>query len=281
MAWQGIPFKMLTENIDSVNLAVSAIPDLVLKSTPDYKTAFITGAVSLVAGLIPAGIAVFTFIKNTKTIKDERIEQQRFLKAEREEQQKFLSEERAAQFASMEADRKNQKEIADRSFNMEVLSANRQAWINKLRDLIAEYMAVAPDFLTAQFEFINAKEYFQSVSNKRMGLLNQNLPNETVERNYKEASERLNLSMNRLNECRKKEKLLTGHVKLMLNPEEKWFGILVGVFSEVNKIWNSLTVLEQDTYLAKIGEMSHQMDRCLCCSQDLLKYEWERVKKGE
>lgn len=281
MAWQGIPFKMLTENIDSVNLAVSAIPDLVLKSTPDYKTAFITGAVSLVAGLIPAGIAVFTFIKNTKTIKDERIEQQRFLKAEREEQQKFLSEERAAQFASMEADRKNQKEIADRSFNMEVLSANRQAWINKLRDLIAEYMAVAPDFLTAQFEFINSKEYFQSVSNKRMGLLNQNSPNETVERNYKEASERLNLSMNRLNECRKKEKLLTGHVKLMLNPEEKWFGILVGVFNEVTKIWNSLTVLEQDTYLAKIGEMSHQMDRCLCCSQDLLKYEWERVKKGE
>lgn len=281
MNWQGIPFKFLTEQTESLNLAVQTIPNLVLKSDPDYTAAFITGLVSLIAGLIPAGIAIYTFSKNTKLIKQERVEQQLFLKTEREEQQKFLKEERATQAASMEADRATQKEIAERNFNMQVLSANRQAWINRLRDLIAEYMAVAPDFLTAQHDFINRKEYYAAIAEKRKILVNSGSKSEAVNQTYSEASENLVKSIKHLSEMRQKEKLLTGNIKLMLNPEEKWYGVLEGIFGEVTIIYNSLETLDQDVLLEKFNNINSQISRCLICSQELLKYEWERVKKGE
>lgn len=282
MAWLGVPFKFLTDNSESLTLAINSLPNLVLKSDPDYTSVIITGVVSLVAGVIPAGIAIFTFLRNSKIIKQERVEQQSFLKTEREEQQRFLKEERASHAASMEADRETQKNIAERNFNVQVLSANRQAWINKLRDLISEYMSIAPDFLTVKYEFNNHNHYFKSIADKKIRLLEQhNVTNEAVEKNFADAAEKLNRAITKLSECRIKEKLLTGNIKLMLNPEEKWYPILSGIFIEVTKIYNTLDGLEDDIYLSKINEMSHQMELCLCCSQDLLKYEWERVKKGE
>jgi len=280
MNWQGIPFKFLTEQTESLNLAVQALPDLVLKSDPDYTAAFITGLVSLIAGLIPAGIAIYTFSKNTKLIKQERVEQQRFLKEEREEQQKFLKEERATQAASMEADRATQKEIAEKNFNMQVLSANRQAWINRVRELLAEYMSIAPDFLTAQFEFINSRNHFEAQCKKKTLVFN-GIVDQTSKDAYAEARDRLGNSISKLNETRQKEKLLTSTIQLMLNPQEKWYRKLTTIFMEVRVIYNSLTTLEQKVYLEKINALSDEVEKCLACSQELLKYEWERVKKGE
>lgn len=281
MNWPGIPFKFLTEQTESLNLAVQALPDLVLKSDPDYTTAFITGLVSLIAGLIPAGIAIYTFSKNTKLIKQERVEQQLFLKTEREEQQQFLKEERAAQATSMEADRITQKEIAERNFNMQVLSVNRQAWINRVRELLAEYMSIAPDFLSAQFDFINCKNHYEAVCKKRSVVVNGNTDKAGRSEDYTEARERLVKSMAQLNEIRQKGKLLTSTIQLMLNPQEKWYKQLTTIFSEVTIICNSLKTLEQDIYLEKFNALNKEIDKCLVSSQDLLKYEWERVKKGE
>ena len=281
MAWLGVPFKFLTDNSESLTLAINSLPNLVLKSDPDYTSAIITGVVSLVAGIIPAGIAIFTFLRNSKIIKQERVEQQAFLKAEREEQQQFLKEERAAHAASMEADRITQELIAKRNFDMQVLSANRQAWINKLRELLAEYMAHAPDCLTMQFEFINSKIHFQSVSKKKQQIDNIGGHNEALNASFISASERLSKSIKNLNDHRVKEKLLTGQIKLMLNPEEKWYGTLSEIFFNVSMAWNSLDVLEDEVYLSKIAEVRYQIDACLDCSQELLKYEWNRVKIGE
>lgn len=281
MDWQGIPFKVLEHNLNSLSLAVNSLPDLVIKSAPDYTPAIITGIVSLVAGIIPAGIAIFTFYKNSKVIKKERIEQQAFLKAEREDQQRFLKEERAAHAASMEADRNTQKEIAERNFNMQVLSVNRQAWINKVRELLTEYMALAPDLLFVQFEFINCKEHFGKCSARKKHFDKSAIVNEAVNASFSDASERLAKAIKNLSDSRVKEKLLTGHIKLMLNPSEKWYPVLENVFLDVSVIYNSFDILEQDEYLKKIGEMNRQVDICLSCSQDLLKYEWNRVKKGE
>ncbi|MGG4731503.1 hypothetical protein [Leclercia adecarboxylata] len=266
MAWQGIPFKLLVESTGTIDLAVSALPNLVLKSDPDYTTAFITGMVSLVAGLIPAGIAVFTFIKNTKTIKDERIEQQLFLKAEREEQQKFLAEERAAQVASMEADRKNHKEIADRNFNMEVLSSNRQAWINKLRDQLSDYLSFAPSLIHAQFDFILYKEQLEKIN--ATGSTNDDIRKDFYN------------SLKVLNECRLKEKYLAANIKLMLNPDEEWYGVIMMVFTEVSTIYNAYQKLDLQDYQTRVINISSQLDILLSSSQKLLKFEWERVKQG-
>lgn len=281
MAWQGVPFKFLIDNSQSLNLAIRNLPELVLKTDPDYTSAIITGVVSLVAGVIPASIAIFTFFKNSKIIKNERIEQQAFLKAEHEEQQQFLKEERAAHAASMEADRNTQELIAKRSFDMQVLSANRQAWINKLRELLAEYMSHAPDCLTMQFEFINSKVHFQSISQKKNHFDGIGVQNDALDESFFSASDRLSKSIKNLNDHRVKEGLITGHIKLMLNPREKWYGTLSEIFSNISITWNSLNALDEEVYLRKIAEMRQQIDSCLACSQELLKYEWSRVKKGE
>ncbi|HCD5239902.1 TPA: hypothetical protein NBU62_005253, partial [Klebsiella pneumoniae] len=123
MAWLGVPFKLLEGVDDSISLSVHALPNIVLKSSDsDYTSLWITALVSIIAGLIPAGIAYYTFVQNSKNIKVERLDQQDFLKKERGEQQRFLREERATQIINSEKDRKSQAEIAKINFNMQVLS---------------------------------------------------------------------------------------------------------------------------------------------------------------
>lgn len=281
MNWQGIPFRILRDVSEALDLNITALPSVVLKSDPDYTSLILTAGVSLLAGLIPAGIAIYTFRRNSLNLSREREEQQNFLKKEREEQQIFLREERAAQAASIEADRILQKDIAERNFNMQVLSVNRQAWINKLRDYLSEYMALAPDFLTAQYNFISQKKYYYQVAEKRNSIFSMQLNSEKINSEYEKASKSLNEAVSKINDYRIKEKLLTGNIKLMLNPSEKWYPQLMSVFGEVIIIFNSLQETEQDIYMEKIKQMNAQVDICLSVSQDLLKYEWERVKKGE
>jgi len=281
MNWQGIPFKFLSETTDALNLTVTALPNLILKSDPDYKSALLTAGVSLIAGLIPAGIAVYTFRKNYRNLKVEREEQQEFLRKEREEQQKFLREERAAQVASLEADRVTQREIAEKNFNMQVLSANRQAWINKLRDLLSEYMAMLQGYLTAQYEFVNRKAYYEIMSDQYRNDRSPEYKGVSVKNEYLEAQLEFQKSMEHLNNMMAKEELLTSTIKLMLNREEKWYSDYICIFRDVSIICNTLNELDADLYRKSIEQMSEQIDKCLRVSQNLLKFEWDRVKKGE
>lgn len=279
MAWQGIPFKFIGENYNSLDLAVNKIPDIVLKSDPDYTTVIITGVVSLVAGIIPAGIAIYTFIKNTKIIKDERVAQQSFLKVEREEQQRFLQEERASQVSSMEKDRETQRDIAEQNFNMQVLSANRQAWINNLRDLLSEYMTLSPDLLQAQNEFIiYCSSYEGILSNTKKCFVEHNKVEE--QKQLESASVKLEVARANLNSKKEKERLLTAKIKLMLNPSESWYGEIVMIFNSVSIIYNSLNIGNKDSYFDKNIQMIEAIDSLVGLSQKILKYEWERVKKG-
>lgn len=279
MAWQGIPFKFIGENYNSLVLAVNKIPDIVLKSDPDYTTVIITGVVSLVAGIIPAGIAVYTFVKNTRIIKDERVAQQSFLKAEREEQQRFLQEERASQVSSMEKDRETQRDIAEQNFNMEVLSANRQAWINNLRDLLSEYVTLSPDLLRAQNEFII---YYSSYENIVSNTKNRFAAHDVIEeqKQLESASVKLEVARENLNSKKEKERLLTAKIKLMLNPSESWYGEIIIIFNSVSIIYNSLNIGNKDSFFDKNIQMIDTIDNLVGLSQKLLKYEWERVKKG-
>ena len=279
MAWQGIPFKFIGENYNSLDLAVNKIPDIVLKSDPDYTTVIITGVVSLVAGIIPAGIAIYTFVKNTRTIKDERVAQQSFLKAEREEQQRFLQEERASQVSSMEKDRETQRDIAEQNFNMQVLSANRQAWINTLRDLLSEYMALAPDLLRVQNEFNNCvnEHNLKSSNIKKVFAVHDKVEEQSQLAN---ASVRLNTAMEILNSKKEKERLLKAKIKLMLNPSENWYAQITTIFNRVTIIYNSLNRTRMDSFDEKNVEMIDVVEELVTFSQKLLKYEWERVKKG-
>lgn len=281
MAWQGIPFQFMTETVDSLSLAVSKLPDVVLKSDPDYTTVIISGFVALVTGLLPAGMAIYTFSKNSKIIKEERIAQQAFLMAERKEQQIFLKKEKDAQVESMEKDRKTQKEIAERNFNKEVLSVNRQAWINHLRELLAEYMALMPELLRVKFDscvWIDEHDDALQKSQSQYGFSDDI---KKAKERLIESVPKLREALHTLNDKLEKNRLLTANIKLMLNPSEEWYPQITAVFAVVDICHSSLTKPDQKAYDEKYLIILDKRDELITCSQKLLKYEWERVKKGE
>lgn len=281
MTWLGVPFKFLSDSTDSLNLAVRSLPDLVLKSDTDYTSAVITGIVSLVAGLIPAAIAFYTFRKNAKIIKDERIAQQIFLKTEREEQQIFLKKERDAQAESMEKDRVTQKEIAERNFNKEVLSVNRQAWINTLREQLSEYLALMPELLLAKYNYLVYLDSYSKASSKSQDRYLPPSERDKAREELLEVGPKLKESLGVFSDKREKNRLLTANIKLMLNPLEDWYPQIVAVFCFVDISFNSLDSLDQDEFRQKNVLMLDKRDELVSCAQKLLKYEWERVKKGE
>ncbi|NNS63411.1 hypothetical protein [Escherichia coli] len=281
MAWQGVPFRFVADTVDSLSLAVSKLPDVVLKSNPDYTTVIISGVVALITGILPAGMAIYTFSKNSKIIKEERLAQQLFLKAERQEQQAFLKKEREAQADSMEKDRKTQKEIAERNFNKEVLSVNRQAWINHLREQLSEYMALMPELLRVKFnQCIFFEEHSKALHQSQKAFMP---PDEAEKANQRLLASvpKLKESLDALNAKLEKNRLLTANIKLMLNPSEEWYPQITSVFASVDICYNSLNRPDQELFERNYIIILEKRDELVNCSQKLLKYEWERVKKGE
>lgn len=114
MAWQGIPFPLSESVLSATILNVEKIPKVVIDSGFGWDS--VIG--SFIAGLIPAFIAWYSIKKNLSA-----------LEKDRENQQK-----------SFDKDRNAQLDIAAKNLNAQVLSGNRQQWINSLRDTTAEYL---------------------------------------------------------------------------------------------------------------------------------------------
>ncbi|HBE9077626.1 hypothetical protein [Serratia fonticola] len=280
MTWQGIPYKLISnEAVETVNLALRSIPKIVIDSPPDYTSPIITAVVSVIAGAIPACIAIWTFKRNSRNTKSEREAQQRFLTQERAEQQLFLKEERAAQIASTEKDREAQLAIAKQNFNMQVLSVNRQAWINNLRDLLADYSSIAPELLNAKFNYLNKKGAYDTVLKKLQENTDHSLADK-YQKLFSHHSSELNISMDNFEIVKGKATLLVAKIKLMLSPKEHWYAELNREFNVVEIIYNTFTELDMSVYSSKIAELDNCLDSVLKISQGLLKYEWERVKQG-
>lgn len=101
MDWQGIPY-LLVHN--STRLDINKLPTIVVDSGFAWEN--VIGAV--IAGSIPAFIAWYTIKKNMSALKE---------------------------------DRDAQLDIASKNIKAQVLSGNRQQWINSLREATAEYIA--------------------------------------------------------------------------------------------------------------------------------------------
>ncbi|CAI0711013.1 Uncharacterised protein [Serratia ficaria] len=280
MNWQGIPYKFISEDTaNTVNLALQSIPKIIVDTPTDYTSPFITGVVSLIAGIIPAGIAIWTFKRNATNTKMERERQEIFLTNERAEQQRFLQEERAAQIASTEKDRQTQLLIAKQNFDMQVLSLNRQQWINNLRDLLAEYLAMIPLLLDARFKYLNKHVHYNKVYEQgesdpeRYGL-------EFYRNELNRRTSELNESLASLDELRTQERLLNAKIKIMLNPKEKWYTDFKLQTSKVIVNYSDLNDLDINKYKEKLAVQEKCVESILILTQELLKYEWERVKKG-
>ncbi len=280
MTWQGIPFKFISsEAVETVNLALQSMPKIVIDSPTDYTSPAITAVVSLIAGIIPAGIAMWTFNRNARNTKLEREEQQKFLTQERAKQELFLKEERAAQIASTEKDRQTQLAIAKQNFNMQVLSVNRQAWINNLRDLLADYSSIAPELLSAKFNYLNKKGAYDTVMHK----LNESagkISSDYYQNLFDHHSSELNDSIDNFEAIKTRATLLVAKIQMMLSPQETWYAQLDREFNTVEVIYNSFIMLDMNVYASKIEELNKCLDSVLKISQGLLKYEWERVKQG-
>jgi len=116
MAWPGIPHPFFTGNYQDYGyLSLTRIPKIVVDSGFAWDS--VLGA--FIAGLIPAYIAWYTIKKNISAMKEDRVHQQ----------------------DSFDKDRNAQLEIATRNIKAQVISANRQQWINNLRESTAEYLS--------------------------------------------------------------------------------------------------------------------------------------------
>lgn len=116
MAWSGVPHPFTSINyLDYGFLSVTKIPKIVVDSGFAWDS--VLGA--FIAGLIPAYIAWYTIKKNIAAMKEDRVRQQE----------------------SFDKDRDSQLEIATKNIKAQVISANRQQWINNLRESTAEYLS--------------------------------------------------------------------------------------------------------------------------------------------
>ncbi|WP_133623010.1 hypothetical protein [Erwinia sp. LJJL01] len=197
MAWHGIPFLYTHDAAtETLNVAFKTLPKIFIESPPDYTNVIITGIVSLVAGIIPASIAVWTFKRNAENMKAEREHQQEFLREDRERQQLFLEADRNKQQESFEQDRKTQIEIAKTNFDMQVLSGNRQSWINSLRDVVAEYTVAAPSLIEATNQFRMNSIYLKEIHKI---IENHSSDNENLNAERKLATHAVEMSINKMN----------------------------------------------------------------------------------
>lgn len=126
MDWQGIPFKILEiDALQSTVLNVSHIPEIILKTGFSWDS-LISG---LVAGAIPAIVAIAAMRTNSRNIQAERI---------------------------------HQLELANKNISMQITAASRQVWINDLRESAAKYLGE----ITAAINSNNALAYEYNKGNQ-------------------------------------------------------------------------------------------------------------------
>lgn len=267
MAWHGIPFRVPFDTNDIVTIALNSIPKINLESSTDYWGVALTAGAALIGGIIPAWIAKRTFRDNAALLKSEREAQQDFLIIERTRQQAFLIEERLEQAKSLEADRQTQILVAEKNFNMQVLSVNRQAWICTVRDLLAEYAVQASSKFDAQNKSGKKRKVVFSDDFKSLS----DAERTTAENEFFEA-------VNQVEKERKNLDLLLNKIELMLNPEEKISREIISVLYQLRAVgggfWDGKEF--NDLY----GELRSNTQQLIKLSQKCLKDEWVRVKKG-
>lgn len=133
MDWQGIPFKIIdTDSVQNTFLNVNHIPEIVLKTGFSWD-ALISG---LVAGAIPAIVAIAAMRTNSKNIQAERI---------------------------------HQLELANKNINMQITAASRQVWINDLRESASEFLGE----FTAAINSNNALAYEFNEGNQGSDVFNK------------------------------------------------------------------------------------------------------------
>lgn len=107
MAWQGIPYPSFISNTIDAGLTVTKIPEIIVDTGIGWDTIFGSVLAAFIGAALPTAVAWYTIKKN---------------------------DDLAA------TDRDNQRHIAEMAFDSQVLSTNRQQWINTLRSYCSEFI---------------------------------------------------------------------------------------------------------------------------------------------
>ncbi|EKN3564684.1 hypothetical protein [Yersinia massiliensis] len=261
MEWRGIPFPETVERIvTNTSLAIDKIPKVYIDTGDNTwsvtATMIATILGSLIAGSIPAAIAWRTIKKNQESVEKDRVAQQ----------------------ASFDKDREAQLLIATRSFNAQVLSNNRQAWINELRNIIADFISSINLYITASHDlkvatdsYENYKKYYDSREEKTESLL----------KGMDEFSARWSICRSERDKYDQVLKTITTKTSLMLNPREDSYNRIITLMTDLYQL-PSRTFNSENYDMSAMYESIYTMSASLIKHvQECLKAEWERVKAGE
>lgn len=289
MSWQGIPFKLVDgQRIEQINLAMHSIPKITIDNPTDYYQLALTVGASLFGGIIPAIIAWRTFKANSRNLQKEREEQHRFLRAERAKNHIYLMSERASQIKNMEDDRKTQLEISRRNFNMQVLSINRQNWINELRNLASEFCVKCHEFLEVTYIALRDEKQYDLFINE-FPIENSRTPEQTDKFNKYDVVMEKSASI--ANSVKREIDVVHNKIILMLNPSELVSKKILSLMDSMVLTISTLS-LETQKNISGVNEdfgnyrqvESNLMNNTVELLSEIkkcLKTEWIRVKNGE
>ncbi|WP_313123835.1 hypothetical protein [Pseudescherichia sp.] len=154
MAWRGIPFPVS----DHFDLVLNKIPQLKVITENGFAWDSLAASAlgAMIAAAIPAAIAWWSIKQNTKTLLEERAEQQQ----------------------NLEKDRISQTEIAEKNRIAQIVSANRLVWIKDLREASAEFISASYENILLGQRFIaeykinkNSEKFSQAQNDLRHSLV--------------------------------------------------------------------------------------------------------------
>ncbi|KTS74245.1 hypothetical protein [Pantoea stewartii] len=239
MAWQGIPFPFKDSVIsDNVLLTLSRLSELKIDSGFgwDNFSGTIVGAV--IGAAIPAFIAFYTIKQNNKA----------------------GEEQRAQQVIELEKARETQLEISKRTFNAQVISANRQNWINDLRDSIVNFSSLAESHM-----FFRRAFYIEHKASRW--------------NNGTQAQADIYFEKQLATEAELRQEYFK--IKLMLNSNELTPRAMLKLILVVMVCSTRKELSETPKHLNSVdAELMELIESLLKVTQRCLKAEWKRVKAG-
>lgn len=241
MSWLGIPYPLSqTTFLDSGILSVSKVPEISVNTGFGWDNVVGTILAAFVGALIPALIAFYSIRKNDV----------------------YSEKQRKQQKEDLDATINTQLKVSSLSFKAQVLSNNRQGWINNVRDLTSEFVSLCEDFISSRYF------YYEAYNNRvRKG------GHDEVSREYRD----------RTYEIKRQIIKTKTNIELMLNPNEL---TSKAIFVAMNRI---VSVINEDdlkhTLFEKHGDSWNKYDKTklafIKVMKRCLKAEWKRVKNGE
>jgi len=227
MSWQGIPFP-LGNDIVNYALNVNKLPVIAVQTSSGVAWETIVGA--MIAAAIPAAIAWWSIKRNIETLETDRQKQQ----------------------DSFDADRNAQLDIASKNLNAQVLSSNRQQWINTLREAIADYLGA-----------VHALRRSRTIARWCWDSSKENGTEFYIE--HLEAALRLMDDSKTID-------TLAYKIKLLVNPQEPEAAEITHILDEIPKHTGDF---DNKPNIEELVKLSNELT---VKAQSYLKKEWVRVK---